>query len=293
MTTAAEANPDPVVVPARVLHRYEAFSLYNSPYPAHDTGCAIDLYPGGGRDRAVPAPSPVAGTVTHVRTVRAPPKAYAAADDHLIVVDTGDRLARVLHVDPTVDSGDVVAVGDSLGPLVRSGYFAPWVDNHVHLGFRPADGHPLRATGSLPIEPAVDVVALLWDGTGTVVETAETFVRLDAPAHPASGETFAGVAAGPTAAHGALDGGLPHYAGGGRLAGSADDPAVTVAGRRVGTAAGRTVTWDDVTVRVNGVPVTGLSFAPQRDRLGVKIVSWDGVSVAVGDHVRVTVETDD
>jgi hypothetical protein len=92
-----------VVLPASALDGYRRFSLYNSPFPAHDRGCAIDLYPHGER-----APSPVAGTVVDTRTVRAPPKPYAAEHDHLIVVDAGDRLARLLHVDPVVAAGDEV-----------------------------------------------------------------------------------------------------------------------------------------------------------------------------------------
>ncbi|MDX1745016.1 MAG: hypothetical protein R3324_03685, partial [Halobacteriales archaeon] len=217
-----------VEVPARTLARFEAFSLFNSPYPAHDTGCAIDLYPGGGREAV--APSPVAGTVTTTRTVRAPPKSYAATEDYLTVIDTGDRLARILHVRPTVESGDTVQVGDPLGRLVRSGYFAPWVDNHVHLGFRPADGDALRASGSLPVTVGVDVTAVPWDGGGIVVETAETFIRLDTPTHPHPGDGFAGIAAGPSASNGALDGGLPHYDGGGRLGGTQTRDTVELAG---------------------------------------------------------------
>ncbi|MFC4548866.1 hypothetical protein ACFO3H_00970, partial [Halorussus sp. GCM10023401] len=34
-----------VALDAEVLARYPRFSLYNSPYDAHDEGCAIDLYP--------------------------------------------------------------------------------------------------------------------------------------------------------------------------------------------------------------------------------------------------------
>ena len=278
-----------VRVPGHILRQFDAFSLYNSPYPAHDTGCAIDLYPGGGRDAT--APSPVTGTVTAVRTVRAPPKSYAKASDHLIVVDTGDWLARILHVDPAVGPGDEIDVGDSLGCLVRSGYFAPWVDNHVHLGFRPPDADPLRASGSLPVAVDVDVAAVPWDGWGTVVERADTYVLLDAPAHPSPGEGFASVAAGTSPEDGAIDGGLPHYAGGGRHGGP--DGPVAVAGTRVGVASERTITWDAVEVRANGTPVTGLSFAPKRDRLGVKIVSWDGVQAPVGEEVRVTIHAND
>ncbi|WP_276273547.1 hypothetical protein [Haloarcula litorea] len=277
-----------VTVPRDVLHRYYRFSLYNSPFDAHDEGCAIDLYPAGDR-----TPSPVAGEVLDTKRVRAPPRPYAADHDHLLLVDTGDHVARLLHVDPAVEPGDAVAVGDDLGELVRAGFFAPWVPNHVHLGFREPDANPYRAAGSVPVEPGVDVEPLSWDGTGTVVETGETWARLDSPAHPAPGDRFAGVATDDGG--GVLDGGLPHYEWGGLLGGSGRDGGgatgrpVTVAGRRVGTADGRTVAWGDVTVRANGDPVTGLALFCSRDDAGVKVVG-EAVDLAVGETVTVAIE---
>ncbi|MFC6730934.1 hypothetical protein ACFQDG_19965, partial [Natronoarchaeum mannanilyticum] len=141
-----------VTLPEETISRYRRFSLYNSPFDAHDRGRAIDLYPAAGE---TVAPSPVAGEVVDTRTVRAPPKPYAAEHDHLIVVDQGDRIARILHVEPAVEPGESIAVGDPLGELVRAGFFAPWVPNHIHLGFRSADANPYRAAGSLRVEPAV------------------------------------------------------------------------------------------------------------------------------------------
>lgn len=270
-----------VTLGSSVLDRYPRFSLYNSPYAAHDEGCAIDLYPDGDET----APAPVAGEVLETRTVDAPPRPYAGRHDHLILVDTGSRIARILHVAPAVEPGVVVAAGDQLGTLVRSGFFAPWVDNHVHLGFRDADANPYRASGSLPIELGadVDLRAVPWDGTGTVVETGETYAVLDSPSHPAPGEVFAGISGGECV----VDGGCPHYEGGGALTGTADT--VRVAGRRVGTTAGRTVTWDDVAVLADGKPITGLSLFLARDTLGVKLVCPDQ-SFAVGGHVTVDIE---
>ncbi|WP_336336617.1 hypothetical protein [Haloarcula brevis] len=270
-----------VTIPRDVLVQYYRFSLYNSPFDAHDEGCAIDIYPDGER-----APSPVAGEVLDTKTVRAPPKAYAAEHDHLILVDTGDAVARLLHVDPAVDPGETVAVGDDLGALVRAGFFAPWVPNHIHLGFRAPDANPYRASGSLPVEAAVDVTPLSWDGTGTVVEGGETWVRLDEPAHPASGDSFAGI--GNEAGPGVLDGGLPHYTGGGVLGGDGTERAA-LAGTRVGRADGRTVAWDDLTVLANGEPVTGIALFCGRERFGAKLVG-EGIDLAVGDEVRVTIE---
>ncbi|MFC7018711.1 MULTISPECIES: hypothetical protein [Haloarcula] len=272
-----------VTVPGDVLYRYYRFSLYNSPFAAHDEGCAIDLYPAGSR-----APSPVAGVVIETRQVRAPPQPYAAEHDYLILVDTGGYVARLLHVAPSVEAGERVAVGDDLGELVRAGFFAPWVPNHVHLGFREHDANPYRAAGSLPVDVGVDVEPLAWDGTGTVVEAGETWARLDRPVHPAPGERFVGVAEG---AGGVLDGGLPHYERGGVL-GSGErgrDRPVGLAGRRVGVPEGRTVAWDDVTVLANGDPVTGLALFCSRDDAGVKLVG-EGVDLAVGERVRVRIE---
>ncbi|MFC5971225.1 hypothetical protein ACFPYI_07760 [Halomarina salina] len=282
-----------VTLPESVLERYPRLSLYNSPYVAHDAGCAIDLYPEVGPERATGAPSPVSGEVLDTRSVRAPPKPYAVEEDHLILVELDDdspvdappgTVARLLHVEPSVAAGDHVAVGDSLGTLVRAGFFAPWVDNHVHLGFRPPDANPYRASGSVPIALGTDPLALDWDGTGRVRETGETYVVLDAPAHPDPGR-LAGVASGEGRV---LDGGLVHYPGGG--AHGASDGPVTLFGQEVGVASGRDVIWNDLAVFANGERATGLSLFLARDAgFGAKVVCPDH-AFAVGDDVEVTLD---
>ena len=285
-----------VTLPESVLERYPRLSLYNSPYVAHDAGCAIDLYPEVGPERATSAPSPVSGSVLDTRSVRAPPKPYAAEEDHLILVELDDgsldappgTVARVLHVDPAVEAGDRVAVGDSLGTLVRAGFFAPWVDNHVHLGFRAPEANPYRAAGSVPVALDCDPLALDWDGTGRVREAGETYVVLDAPAHPEPGR-LAGVASGEGAV---LDGGLVHYEGGG--AHGASDGPVTLLGREVGVAEGRDVAWADLAVFADGVRATGLSLFLARDAgFGAKVVC-PGHEFVADDRIEVTLEpTDD
>lgn len=276
-----------VTLPEQVLAQYRRFSLYNSPYTAHDTGSAIDLYPDAD---ATTAPSPVGGRVVLTRTVQAPPKPYAEDTDHLIIVDTGDQLVRVMHVEPDVEPGDRIALGESLGRPVRAGFFAPWVDNHLHVGVRPRDADPLRASGSLRIEPAVDVTPLAWDGRGTVVERGETYAILDEPSHPAPGEYFVGM--GTLDGQAVLDGGVPHYDCGGVLGRGVDAPndrSVTLAGHRVGVATGRDVTWDDVTVLANGEPITGIALFADRETFGAKLICPDA-SFTVGEEVTVTID---
>ncbi|WP_267641817.1 hypothetical protein [Haloarchaeobius amylolyticus] len=281
-----------VTLSGDLLARYPRFSLYNSPYPAHDEGRAVDLYPDDG------APSPVAGEVVETHTVRAPPKPYAPEHDHLVVVRVDqaatpglastrdDLLARIMHVDPGVEAGDRVAVGDPLGSMVRAGFFAPWVGNHLHVGFRTPDQNLLRASGSLPLAVDVPVEPLDWDGTGTVVETGETYALLDSPAHPHPGDGFAGIAAD---SGGVLDGGLRHYDGGGLLGGSGGEHEVSLLGTPVGEATGRTVDWHDVEILANDEQVTGLSlFLAQDDGFGAKVIC-PGHSFAVGESISVAI----
>jgi len=272
-----------VVLSDAVVGRYERFSLYNSPYPAHDAGCAIDLYPGGEG-----ALSPVAGEVIETRSVRCPPKPYAADEDHLILVDCGEVVARLLHVDPSVEAGDRVRVGDPLGGLVRSGFFGQWVDNHIHLGFRNHDQNHRRATGSLPLEVDVAVAGVRWDGTGEVVETGPTHVRLDRP--DSGSEGFAAIASDEGVL---LDGGLVHYAGGGALRPA--NGRLSLLGTTIGRADGRDVEWADVSVRVadesgRSVRATGLSLFASQVPFGAKVVFHGGHDVSVGDRLTVTIE---
>jgi hypothetical protein len=269
-----------VTLGTETLSQYRGLSLYNSPYVSHRAGCALDCYPPSST-----APSPVSGTILAVETVDAPPKPYAADQDHLIVVDTGEYVARILHVRPAVEVGESVARGDSLGRLVRSGFFAPWVDDHIHLGFRSHGDDYRRASGSRPIALDVPLEPLAWDGTGTVVETGNTYAVLDSPTHPDPGAFFVGLDGGA----GVLDGGLPHYEGGGLLADNVGGVA-TLLGQRVGTVDGRTVSWDDVTVLVDGEPITGISlFLAREADVGVKLVCPGG-SLSVGQSVRVSIE---
>lgn len=303
MSSGRESDgSQPVPLPPPLLDRYERFSCYNSPYPAHDCGCAVDLY-----SDSNDGISPVPGEVFDTRTVGCPDRPYAVGEDHLIVIDVADDwadgrgaalVARVLHVDPAVEAGDRVEAGESLGEMVRSGFFGRWVDNHVHLGFRPAAANPYRASGSLPVAPDVPVAGEPWDGTGTVVETGETYARLDVPAHPDPGN-WAAVASDDGTP---LDGGLAHYSGGGAYGVDEAEPdrPLSLLGTPVGTVTQRTgadavashaadVTWNGIEIYANGERATGLSLFASRGSFGAKLVFHDGHGFAAGDELSVEI----
>ena len=288
------AERTPITLPADALDPFPRFSLYNSPYPAHDRGRAVDLYPDPDPESEADAPSPVAGEVFDTRTVRCPDRPYAVDRDHLILIDAGAYTVRVLHVDPAVAAGDRVAVGDPLGGTVRSGFFGAWVDDHVHVEFRDSDLDPYRASGSLPLAVDVPVRAVEWDGRGTVVETGDSYARLDAPARPGDGYAALASADGRP-----LDGGVAHYGTGGLFGlpvpdgGGADGGAVELLGARIGTADGRDAAWGDAGVFANGERITGLSLFAARGDWGTKLVTRPEAGdpqFSVGDEVRVSVE---
>jgi hypothetical protein len=271
---------DSVTVSAAVLDRFERVSLYNSPYPAHDAGCAVDLYPDRGTDTAV---SPVSGTVRSVRTVRCPDRSYAVSEDHLLLVECDDSIARILHVAPTVEAGEEIEVGDPIGRLIRSGFFDRWVDNHIHLGFRRPGQNPTRASGSVRVDLGVSVTGREWDGVGTVTEIGRTYVYLDSPSGGRTG--FASLASDEGVP---LDGGLVHYDGGGALASTDGD--VSLLGTVIGTGRGRDVAWNDVAVYASDRRATGLSLFASRGALGTKVLFRDGHDIAIGDELEIAIE---
>jgi hypothetical protein len=88
---------------------------------------------------------------------------------------------------------------------------------------------------------------------------------------------------------GILDGGFPHYDGGGLLAGG---ERAEIAGTEVGAVSDRDVTWHDATVLANGREITGIALFCGRDRFGIKLVGRE-LDVAVGESVAVQIDCDD
>lgn len=135
------------------------YAFYNSPYPAHRFMTAVDIYPNiklGGF-----APSPIDGEIIKVRRVKSPPGRGFRAPEHdtvTIIKSTKDSggVVKVLHVDTVLKEGEVIAVGQSLGPLIRSGYFGYHTPLHVHVEVRP-QFDPLRVRGGYTINSLLNL----------------------------------------------------------------------------------------------------------------------------------------
>lgn len=109
----------------------DKISFFNSPYYAHRMGKALDIY----------SPlSPIDGKVKKIVKI---------GNEHLILIECSDNLnirAKILHIKSKLKENECVSAGDRLGTLVRSKFFQPWTEEHIHLELRnPEDA--VRARG--------------------------------------------------------------------------------------------------------------------------------------------------
>lgn len=107
------------------------FSFFNSPYPAHKHGKAVDIYS---------SLSPVDGRVK---------KIIKLSHDYVILIECSENpeiFAKILHIKPSVKPGEKINSGNELGTFIRSKFFDPWTDNHLHLELRKKED-PVRARG--------------------------------------------------------------------------------------------------------------------------------------------------
>lgn len=199
-------------------------SLHNSPYYSHNHGSALDLFPST-LEFGIPGLSPVSGIVRSVQRFKSPTSKWFETPPYepLILIEIEDDpgfFTKILHLNPTVEENDRICVGDHLGTYIRSGYFHPWTDPHMHIEVRHSTD-PIRARGGLPIS--------LPDGlqfsTSTVDKTQEisgefslikdeyALIELDSPLTRLG--YYSGLAACAGDVFGILDCGIPYYGLGG------------------------------------------------------------------------------
>jgi hypothetical protein len=113
------------------------FSIGTSPYYAHQHGLAIDVYHNFSLQN-YEVISPISGTVIKIKTLKAPkPKFKDGTDkEYLILISNiyhSKSVYKILHVNPKIQEGEKVNVGDIIGNTIRNGYFAYWSSPHLHL----------------------------------------------------------------------------------------------------------------------------------------------------------------
>ena len=270
------------------------FSFFNSPYPSHKAKTGVDVYPGLGFGED--APSPVEGRVIKVRRLKAPPgRGFKDAGYEIVtLIDPGvpGILVKLLHVDTTLKEGDQVEVGDTLGGLLRSGYYGWGTSSHIHVEVRKT-GDAIRARGGYELNNLVKLSSVkptaVIRGTVEVSKPEYTLMRLDGGKVGLIGE----VNSEPCV----LDGGIPYYGWMGVHTPKPTLGTIMLAGKPVGDvenlhADACTAKSRSFTVKAQGTEILGLSLylTPVGDPL-IKMVPRriGGLSVGEGDSVEVEI----
>lgn len=132
------------------------FSLFKSPYPAHRSFSAIDIYHGNFGDRVQ---SPVEGKVIDIREFNTPtPFKNRDFKEYLTVLESQGRAIRLLHVLPLVNVGDYVRPGDEFGMFIKNGYYSFWNDACIHVEIREKDDY-IKASNFHPLSLEVKKIS--------------------------------------------------------------------------------------------------------------------------------------
>lgn len=130
-------------------------SIGTSPYYSHQHALAIDIYHKISIEN-YKALSPVNGNVIKIKKQLAPTPKFPDGinRDYVLLIENetnSDMVYKILHVNPEVQKGDKIKIGDPLGNTLKNGYFAPWSSPHLHLEVRKSMD-PIRARGGLPFK---------------------------------------------------------------------------------------------------------------------------------------------
>jgi len=129
------------------------FSFLKSPYAAHKTNSAVDIYHGSFGSEAI---SPVDGKIIDIRSYDSPtPFKNIDSKEYLIAIKQGDHVIKILHIKPDVSIGQKISRGDRIGTFIKNGYFIFWNDPVMHVEVRKPHDY-LRASNNLNLTPSID-----------------------------------------------------------------------------------------------------------------------------------------
>ncbi len=231
MIPVAEYDGTTIYVP-----RDAFISFFNSPYIAHQSLSAVDIYNTN--------LSPVEGIVEKIHRFK--------SNECAIILHTKKHAVKILHVLPSVKVGERIHVGDELGTLIKSPFFRPWSDKHIHIEIRPRHD-VLRARNAYKLK-----ILGLGEPSGTsriknISKISENYVLVSATAVKCGIYHGFGV-------KGIIDGGFPHY----KYGGAFFDPRISEnlhAGEIVKEEGSvKFVKFDRKEIFLNGAKLKGIGF---------------------------------
>jgi len=247
------------------------FSFFNTPYPGHRAGAAVDVY---FPDKALfPFEE---GRVLEVRKIRTP-QYVPAKEDYLLIIEVDGLCLKVLHVMPSVKTGEKLSLYDEIGSMIVSGFFSPWSDRHAHFELRDCRDR-YRARGGFLMHPKIlNLVPVAKGNEFEVVEKNARYLWLRPVKKGRKNLTPLEFSEIP------IEGGLPHYRYG-AVFGSAEE--VEIFGLKIPAEKrlpnGVTLFEARFQVLANGQEVKGVGIYCNQEM--IKLI---GGSFEVGDLVKI------
>jgi hypothetical protein len=128
------------------------FSFLKSPYAAHKTYSAVDIYYGTFGSVAL---SPVDGEIIEISSFDTPtPFKGRDFTEYLIAIRQGKYVIKIIHIKPLVSEGEKISKGDTIGTFIKNGYFIFWNDPVMHVEVRKPDDYR-RASNDLHLTPEI------------------------------------------------------------------------------------------------------------------------------------------
>jgi murein DD-endopeptidase MepM/ murein hydrolase activator NlpD len=273
------------------------YAFFNSPYIAHENMTGLDIYTGNGF--GVRAPSPVNGKVILIRKLNAPKGNGFKATDHDTIIlieneDNSDTVTKLLHLDPLVQLGTEVHVGDPIGVTLRSGYYGWGTSPHFHVEIR-SKSDPIRARGGYQLD-LIDFSTSepLDEIAGTVIHLQPefAFIQLESKSSGLVGTVNEEPAL--------LDGGIPYYRWhGAHLTNAPDSGVIELQGIPIADIKKQfknscTATCLDYQFIINNKPLLGLSLTmvPNYEPY-IKLIPLKrrGLKYEIGDWVEVKIQS--
>ena len=133
--------------------RNSRFSFLKSPYAAHKTGSAVDIYYG---DFGSDAFSPVDGRIIDIKSYDTPtPFKDWNSKEYVIAIRQHHHVIKILHIKPDVTPGKMISKGDKIGTFIHNGYFIFWNDPVMHVEVRQPEDY-LRASNHHCLTPNIE-----------------------------------------------------------------------------------------------------------------------------------------
>lgn len=128
------------------------FSFMKSPYAAHATNSAVDIYYGCFGNDAL---SPVNGKVIDIRSFNTPtPFKDRDSREYLIAIQQGKYVVKIIHIEPGISIGEEISIGQRIGTFIKNGYFIFWNDPVMHVEVRDPCNY-LRASNDHELSPNI------------------------------------------------------------------------------------------------------------------------------------------